>query len=60
MGMILSFTPRAATGRLPKPAAAPAAVIIFPGVRYEHPRDAACGGGPPPSRPPLDKPVPRH
>lgn len=59
MGMVLSFTPRApAEGRLPKAAAAPAAVIIFPGVRYE--RQCAPGSGPEPSRPPREKPAPRH
>jgi hypothetical protein len=36
MGMVLSFVPRtAATNRANQNTGAPAAVIIFPGVRYE-------------------------
>ncbi|MER8379648.1 MULTISPECIES: hypothetical protein [unclassified Mesorhizobium] len=36
MGMVLSFVPRtAATNRAQQTAGTPAAVIIFPGVRYE-------------------------
>lgn len=36
MGMVLSFVPRtAATNRADRNAGTPAAVIIFPGVRYE-------------------------
>ncbi|MET3582147.1 hypothetical protein ABID19_005205 [Mesorhizobium robiniae] len=36
MGMVLSFVPRtAATNRAEQNTGAPAAVIIFPGVRYE-------------------------
>jgi len=58
MGRILSFTPRnAAINRPPPILAAPAAVIIFPGVRYEKP----SGDGPSdPARPPLSKPDQRH
>ncbi|RWO91930.1 MAG: hypothetical protein EOQ95_07760 [Mesorhizobium sp.] len=38
MGMVLSFVPRpAATNRADRNTGAPAAVIIFPGVRYEQP-----------------------
>lgn len=41
MGQVLSFTPRnAAPNRLPRDADTAAAVIIFPGVRYERPREA--------------------
>jgi hypothetical protein len=58
MGRILSFTPRnAAPNRPPPNLAAPAAVIIFPGVRYEKPVD---GGPADPTRPSLSKPAPRH
>ncbi|RUU31665.1 MAG: hypothetical protein EOS20_15500 [Mesorhizobium sp.] len=36
MGMVLSFVPRtAATNRAERNTGIPAAVIIFPGVRYE-------------------------
>ncbi|RWM83729.1 MAG: hypothetical protein EOR81_01975 [Mesorhizobium sp.] len=36
MGMVLSFVPRtAATNRAERNTGTPAAVIIFPGVRYE-------------------------
>jgi hypothetical protein len=36
MGMVLSFVPRTApTNRAEQNTGAPAAVIIFPGVRYE-------------------------
>ncbi|MGN6305480.1 MAG: hypothetical protein ACTHNH_11725 [Mesorhizobium sp.] len=58
MGRILSFTPRtAATNRPPPTVTTPAAVIIFPGVRYE----PQSGSGPSdPARPPLNKPAPRH
>jgi hypothetical protein len=36
MGMVLSFVPRtAATNRASQNTGTPAAVIIFPGVRYE-------------------------
>jgi hypothetical protein len=64
MGRILSFMPRpAANNRPPRNAGMPAAVIIFPGVRYERPlgADARAGnlaaGKPAPS---LTKPAPRH
>ena len=41
MGQVLSFTPRkAAPNRLPRNADTAAAVIIFPGVRYERPQEA--------------------
>jgi len=62
MGMVLSFVPRAApVNRINHAADTPAAVIIFPGVRYEQrPQvgaarpDGADKPGPP--RPP----VPHH
>ncbi len=38
MGMVLSFVPRSApVNRAVQDTGTPAAVIIFPGVRYEHP-----------------------
>lgn len=38
MGMVLSFVPRtAASNRASQTTGTPAAVIIFPGVRYEQP-----------------------
>lgn len=41
MGRVLSFTPRAVPASRPLPSlAAPAAVIIFSGVRYEYLQDA--------------------
>lgn len=41
MGQVLSFTLRnAAPNRLPRSVDTAAAVIIFPGVRYERPQEA--------------------
>jgi hypothetical protein len=41
MATILSFTPRAASASRPPPSIGDAgSVIIFPGVRYERPKDA--------------------
>jgi hypothetical protein len=63
MGMVLSFVPRtAATNRASQNTGTPAAVIIFPGVRYEHPPlagEARPGG---PDRPGSSGtlPVPHH
>ncbi|QPC95300.1 hypothetical protein GA829_27510 [Mesorhizobium sp. INR15] len=62
MGMVLSFVPRtAATNRTSQNTGTPAAVIIFPGVRYERSRvtDARPGG---PDKPgsPRNTPVPHH
>ncbi|MER8530554.1 hypothetical protein [Mesorhizobium sp. M0598] len=62
MGMVLSFVPRtAATNRAQQ--AAPAAVIIFPGVRYEQrplTGETRPAGGP--DKPGLSGtlPVPHH
>ncbi|WP_040592626.1 hypothetical protein [Mesorhizobium metallidurans] len=50
MGMVLSFVPRtAATNRANRNTGTPAAVIIFPGVRYEQQSltgEARPGAGP--------------
>jgi hypothetical protein len=43
MATILSFTPRTAASSRP-PLAVEASVIIFPGVRYERPKDADARG----------------
>lgn len=40
MGLVLSFTPRVAATHSRNPTAGQAAVIIFPGVRYERTADA--------------------
>ena len=39
MGTVLSFSPRVVAGSRPKPNGELAAVIIFPGVRYERLED---------------------
>jgi hypothetical protein len=68
MGRVLSFVPRqAAFGRPPNSIGQnggelAAAVIIFPGVRYERPgeggiRSQTVAGKP---QPPFGKPTPRH
>lgn len=58
MGQILSFTPRsAAPNRLPRSADTAAAVIIFPGVRYERPQEAGATATNATSTP---APLPRH
>jgi hypothetical protein len=63
MGMILSFVPRtAATNRAERDTGAPAAVIIFPGVRYEQRplTGEARPGGPDKPGSPGTMPVPHH
>jgi len=68
MGMVLSFVPRtAATSRASQTTGTPAAVIIFPGVRYEQRSLAgeARPGGAGPDKPgspgsPGSMPVPHH
>lgn len=62
MGMVLSFVPRAAASSRPQPSAGtPAAVIIFPGVRYERPRiGEARPGGNGPDKPISPRPLPHH
>ena len=62
MGMVLSFVPRTApSNRTKQPAEIPAAVIIFPGIRYER---SHAGEVRPvdPDKPgsPGTKPVPHH
>jgi hypothetical protein len=62
MGMVLSFVPRAApSNRTKQTAEMPAAVIIFPGIRYER---SQAGEIRPvdPDKPgsPRTKPVPHH
>lgn len=62
MGMVLSFVPRTApSNRTKQTAEIPAAVIIFPGIRYERPH---AGEVRPvdPDKPgsPGTKPVPHH
>ena len=61
MGMVLSFVPRAAaTNRAKQTTETPAAVIIFPGVRYERPAagEARPAGPDKPGSP--GTPVPHH
>lgn len=62
MGQVLSFTPRnAAPNRLPRSADTVAAVIIFPGVRYERPQEAMPVVATIESRPQgAPSPKPRH
>ncbi|CAM5504057.1 hypothetical protein ATER59S_03718 [Aquamicrobium terrae] len=64
MGRVLSFTPRTAAGvRPPRAPGAAAAIIIFPGIRYEPPKDAAgCDDGDTPGspKPTFPRPAPRH
>ncbi|QND65683.1 hypothetical protein HB777_18400 [Mesorhizobium loti] len=62
MGMVLSFVPRTAPNtRAKQTAEMPAAVIIFPGIRYER---SSAGEVRPvdPDKPgsPHTKPVPHH
>ena len=61
MGMVLSFVPRAApTNRAKQTTEIPAAVIIFPGIRYER---SATGEARPagPDKPGSPRtPVPHH
>jgi hypothetical protein len=69
MGRILSFVPRQAAFGRPSTSIGQngrelaAAVIIFPGVRYERPGEGGVrsqtgiAGNP---QPPLGKPTPRH
>jgi hypothetical protein len=62
MGMVLSFVPRtAATNRADRNTGAPAAVIIFPGVRYEQ-RPLTGETRPGPEKPGSSGtlPVPHH
>jgi len=62
MGMVLSFVPRPApVNRAIHDTGTPAAVIIFPGVRYEQPSlagEARPGGPDKPGAP--RPPVPHH
>ena len=61
MGMVLSFVPRTApNNRTKQTAEIPAAVIIFPGIRYE--RSAGEVRPVDPNKPgsPGTKPVPHH
>jgi hypothetical protein len=63
MGMVLSFVPRtAATNRASQSTGTPAAVIIFPGVRYEQPPLASEARPTGPDKPgsPGTMPVPHH
>ncbi|TIS59761.1 hypothetical protein [Mesorhizobium sp.] len=62
MGMVLSFVPRvAATNRASQNTGTPAAVIIFPGVRYEQgPAGAALPGSPDKPGSPGTLPMPHH
>ncbi|MGX5830838.1 hypothetical protein [Mesorhizobium sp. 43Arga] len=61
MGMVLSFVPRAApTNRAKQTTEIPAAVIIFPGIRYER---SSTGEARPagPDKPGTPRtPVPHH
>jgi hypothetical protein len=61
MATILSFTPRSAS--VPRPPLAigtEGSVIIFPGVRYERPNDAAARGQGTGGAPTLEPTAPRH
>lgn len=61
MGMVLSFVPRAApTNRVKQTTEIPAAVIIFPGIRYERSNtgEARPAGSDKPGSPRT--PVPHH
>jgi hypothetical protein len=64
MGSVLSFAPRnAASSRKQIAAGSTASVVIFPGIRYEHPKssgpvDDAAGTNRSDTR--RDKPSPRH
>ncbi|TPM37489.1 hypothetical protein [Mesorhizobium sp. B2-3-4] len=61
MGMVLSFVPRTApTNRAKQTTEIPAAVIIFPGIRYERSNtvDARPAGPDKPGSPRT--PVPHH
>lgn len=61
MGRILSFTPRsAASNQTTQSLGAAAAIIIFPGVRYEKRLDDERDGGSVESRPGQSKPAPTH
>ena len=63
MGMVLSFVPRtAATNRANQNTGMPAAVIIFPGVRYEQQllSGEARPGGPDKPGSSGTMPVPHH
>lgn len=63
MGRVLSFVPRtAATKRPPRNNGSAAAVIIFPGVRYERQRgpDGREIGATEKARPSQPTPVPHH
>ncbi|AZO70790.1 hypothetical protein EN827_17500 [Mesorhizobium sp. M1D.F.Ca.ET.184.01.1.1] len=60
MGMVLSFVPRTApVNRVNHAADTAAAVIIFPGVRYEPQPQAGAGRQDSPDKPPRP-PVPHH
>jgi len=60
MGMVLSFVPRPApVNRAVQDTGTPAAVIIFPGVRYEQP-PLAGEARPAGSDKPGTPPVPHH
>lgn len=61
MGRILSFTPRsAASGQTSQTLGAAAAIIIFPGVRYEKRLDDERDGSLVKNQPVQNKPAPRH
>ncbi|RUX38855.1 hypothetical protein EN742_36095 [Mesorhizobium sp. M4A.F.Ca.ET.020.02.1.1] len=60
MGMVLSFVPRPApVNRAARDTGTPAAVIIFPGVRYEQPPLTGQSRPADPNEPPRT-PVPHH
>ncbi len=61
MGRILSFTPRsAASNQTSQTLGAAAAIIIFPGVRYEKRLDDEHEGSLVKNQPGQNKPTPRH
>ncbi|AZO33458.1 hypothetical protein EOA27_20025 [Mesorhizobium sp. M2A.F.Ca.ET.037.01.1.1] len=62
MGMVLSFVPRAApVNRASHDTPTAAAVIIFPGVRYElHPASEAQPGSSSPEKPGSPPPAKPH
>jgi len=61
MGMVLSFVPRAApTNRAKQTTEIPAAVIIFPGIRYERSSTAEARPAGPDKPGSPRTPVPHH
>ncbi|MET3662639.1 hypothetical protein ABID44_002987 [Aquamicrobium ahrensii] len=61
MGIVLSFTPQSAAMKKPSRGCGTAAVVIFPGVRYEREQaGAAAPQGKTPLLPVELPPAPKH